>query len=57
MTPWVSFCPGMEGLQWSQFVLGWNDSRGVLPSEDRRSPGESFCHGIEQFEGSKSVLG
>ena len=51
-----SFCPGMERLQGSPSVLGWNDSRGVLLSWDGTIPGESFCPGIEQPQGSHSVL-
>ena len=33
-TPGESFRPGMEGLQGSHFVLGKNDSRGVILSWD-----------------------
>ena len=39
-----SFCPGIERLQGSLTVLGWNDSRGV------------FCPGMELLQGSHSVL-
>ena len=43
-TPGESFCPGMERLQWSHSVLGWNDY------------GESFCPGINRLQGSHSLL-
>ena len=36
----------MERLQGSSSVLGWNDSRGVIPSQDRKTPGEAFCPGM-----------
>ena len=49
-----SFCPGMERLQGSPSVLGWNDSRGV--SLVGTTSGESFCTGMEQVRGSHSVL-
>ena len=57
MTPGESFCPGMERLQGSHSVLGWNDSRGVLLSWDGTHPGESISSGIERLQGSHSVLG
>ena len=38
-------------------MLVWNDSRGVILNWDRPTPGESFCPGIEQLQGSHSVLG
>ena len=34
-----------------------NDSRGVLLSWDGTTTGESFCPGINQLQGSHSVLG
>ena len=37
--------------------MGWNDSRRVLQSWDRTTPGESFCPGMEQLQMSLSVLG
>ena len=37
--------------------MGLNDSRGVILSWDRTTPGESFCPGIERLQGSRSVLG
>ena len=43
-----SFCLGMERLQESHSVLGWNDSRGVLPGT---TPVESFCAGMERLRG------
>ena len=46
----------MERLQRSTSVLGWNDYRGVLPSWDGTTPGDSFCTGMEQLRGSDSVL-
>ena len=56
-TPGKSFCPGMERLQESRSVLGWNDSRGVILSWKGTTPGESFCPGMERLQGSSSVLG
>ena len=47
----------MERLQGSLSVLGWNDSRGVIPSQDRRTPGESFHPRTEGLHWSHSVLG
>ena len=58
----------MERFQGSHSVLGWNDSRGVILSWDRTTPGESFsacesnpgesfCPGMERTQGSHSVLG
>ena len=47
----------MERLQESHSVLGRNDSRGVILTWDRTTPGESFCPGIELLQGSHSVLG
>ena len=44
-TPGESLCPGMERLQRSHSVLGWNDSRGVNLSW------------MKQLQGSHSVLG
>ena len=68
MTPGQSFHPGMELLQVSPSVLGWNDSRqvllfwdrttlGVILSWDRKTPGKSFSPRIERLQGSPSVLG
>ena len=51
-----TICPGMERFKGSLSVLGWNDSRGVLPSLDGTTPGESFCPGMERLQGSRSVL-
>ena len=51
MTPGESFCPGMERLQGSHFVLGWNNSSGVLLAWAGTTPGESFCPGIEDSSG------
>ena len=67
-TPGESVCPGMERLQGRHSVLGWNDSRGVILSWDRTTPGEffsacettsgeSFCPEIERPQGRHSVLG
>ena len=56
-TPVESFCPGMERLQWSHSILGWNDSRGIILSWDRTTPRESFCPGIERLQWSHFVLG
>ena len=56
-TPEESLLPGMERLQGSHSVLGYNDSRGVIPTGYRTTPGESFCPGIERLQGSPSVLG
>ena len=47
----------MERLQGSPFVLGLNDSRGVIPSQDRTTPGKSFSPRIYRLQGSHSVLG
>ena len=47
MTPRESLCPGMDRLQGSHSVLGWNDSRGVILSWDGTTPGESFCLAME----------
>ena len=57
--PGVSFCPGMERLQGSPYVLGWNDSMGVILSRDGTTQGESFCPGMERLQGRRhdSVLG
>ena len=52
-----SFCPGIERLQGSHSVLGWNDSRGFILFWDRTTLGESFCPGIKRLQGSNSVLG
>ena len=38
-------------------VLGWNDSKGVILSWDGTTPEKSFCVGMEQLQGSHSVLG
>ena len=43
-------------VQESSSVLGWNDSWSVYPSQDRRTPGESFCPGIERLQRNHSVL-
>ena len=40
MTPRESFCPGMERLQGSPSMLGYNDSREVVLSWDRTNPEE-----------------
>ena len=52
-----SFCPRMERLLVSHFVLGLNDSMGVNLSWDRTTPGESFSPRIERLQGSPSFLG
>ena len=46
-TPGESFFSGIERLQGSQSVLGYNDSRVVILSWDRTTPLESFRPGIE----------
>ena len=51
-TPEGSFSPGIERIQGSPSVLGWNDSMGVLLSGDGTTPGESFCFGMERLQGS-----
>ena len=56
-TPGESFCPGIERLQRSPSVQGWNDSRGVILSWDGTTPGESFDPRTEGLQGSPSVLG
>ena len=56
-SPGESFLPGMEGLQGSHSLLGYNDSRAVIPSWDGKTPGESFHSGMERLQGSHSVLG
>ena len=55
MTPGESFCPGIERLQGSHSVLGWNKSREVILSWDGTATGESFCPGIKQLQGSPTV--
>ena len=52
-----SFRPGIERLQWSYSVLGYNESIGVILYWDRMTAGESFCPGIERLQGSQYVLG
>ena len=59
----------MERLKGRHSVLGWNDSREVIPSKgqkdfrgvilswDGTNPEESFCPGIERLQGSPSVQG
>ena len=37
--------------------MGSNDSRGVILSWDRTTPGESFCPRMERLQGRYSVLG
>ena len=37
--------------------MGWNDSRGVVPSLDGKTPGVSFRHERERLQGSLSVMG
>ena len=56
-TPGESFHHKTEGIQGSHSVLGWNDSRGGIPSWDETPLGESFNPGIERLHGSHSVLG
>ena len=38
-TPGKSFCTGIERLQGSLSIPGQKDSRGVILSQDRRTPG------------------
>ena len=52
-----SFCPGIERLQGSHSVPGYNGSRGVILSRDRTTPEESFSPMIERLQGSHYVLG
>ena len=47
----------MERLQGSHAVLELNDSRGIILSWDRTTPGELFTFKMERFQGSRSVLG
>ena len=54
MNPGESFCSGIERLQGSPSVLGWNDSRGPLLSWKGTTPGESVL--VERHQGSHSVL-
>ena len=56
-TPVESFYPGIERLQGSHSVLGWNDSRGVILFWDGMTLGESFCSGKERLQGSHCDLG
>ena len=56
-TPGESFCPGMERLQGSHSVQGWNESRGVMLSWDGTIPVESIHPRTEGFQWSHSVLG
>ena len=51
------FCTGMERLQGSYSVLGWNNCRGILLFWDGTTLGESFRPGMERPQGSHSVLG
>ena len=46
-----SFSAGIERLQGRLSVLGWIDSSGVILSQDRTTPGESFSPGIERLQG------
>ena len=57
ITPGWSICPGMERLQGSPSMLGYNDSRGVVLSWDRTTPRESLSPRIERLHGRHSVLG
>ena len=53
MTPGETFCPGMERLQGSHSVLGWNDSRGVILSWDRSTLGS---HSVLGWNDSRGVV-
>ena len=55
-TPGESFCIGIERLQESHSVQGWNDSLGVILSWDRTTPGESFSPWMERLQESYYVL-
>ena len=54
-TPGESFSPGIERLQGSPSVMGWNDSRGFSPGGT--TPAEPFCPGMERLYGSLSISG
>ena len=43
-TPEESFCPGMEQLQGIHSIPGQEDSRGVILSCYRMTPGETIRH-------------
>ena len=47
----------IERLLGSPSVLGYNDSRGVILSEDRTTPEESYNPRMERHQGSNSVQG
>ena len=54
-TPGESFCPGMERLQGSHSVLGWNDSRESFCPRMERLQGSHSVSGMERFQGSHSI--
>ena len=56
-TPGEPFSPGIERLQGSPSVLGWNDSMRVIQSWDGTTPGESCCAGLEPLQERPSALG
>ena len=57
MTPLESFYPTTEGLPWSRFIPGQNDSYGVVPLKDSMTPLESFYSRIEGLRWSRSIPG
>ena len=52
-SPGQSFCPGIEQLQGSHSVLEYNDSRGVILSWDRTTPGG---HSVLGYKDSRGVI-
>ena len=52
-TPGESFSPGIERLQGSHSVLGWNDSRGGIQSWNGTTPGN---HSDLGYNGSWVVI-
>ena len=50
-TPAESFCPGIESLYGNNSDQGYNDSKGVLLSQDK-----TVITGIERLQGIHSVL-
>ena len=57
MTPMESFYLRTEGLHWSRFIPGHNDSEGVVLSRDRMSSLESFYPRTEGLPRSRYIPG
>ena len=52
-----SFYPRTVWLSWSRSILGWNDSPGVVLSQDSMTPLESFYPRTEWLPCSRSMPG